>query len=336
MTVTIKDVARKAGVSTATVSRILNNIGPANEETIHRVKAVAKDLRYIPSALGRNLSRQKTEALGLLLPDLFGEFFSEVIRGADQTAQANFYHLVVSSSHNNKREIEAALKMMRGRVDGLVVMSPHLDANALKMNLPQSLPFVLLNCHLQGEDFDALSIDNYSGARKMTEHLIRHGHKRIGAISGTPGNLDAEDRLRGYRDAMRDAGIPVEPAFIVHGSFSEASGYEAARRLMTLDPKPSALFASNDAMAIGALSALREVGLNVPEDMALAGFDDIPIGKYLTPPLTSVEVDIYNLGVLAIETLLHAVTHRNTHHKRQTILPTTLRVRESCGCLRQH
>lgn len=330
--VTIKDVAKEAKVSIATVSRVLNNVGPVDEQTRKRVRQAARKLRYVPNALGRNLSTRRTDAIGLLLPDLFGEFFSEVLRGADQTVQQSQYHLVVSSSHNNKEAIRAALNMMRGRVDGLVIMSPHIDAQTLTENLPQSLPVVLLNCYVQAEGFDSLNIDNFGGSFAMTEHLIAHGHSRIAIICGTKENFDANERLRGYRTALQHHGIPVDERLIFPGTFSESAGYEATKHLLDSAPRPTAIFASNDSMAIGALSALRERGIQVPGQMALAGFDDVPIARYLTPSLSSVQVGIHNLGVRAIETVLHAVRNKNAHQKQQMLLATTLSLRESCGC----
>lgn len=330
--ITIKDVAREAGVSTATVSRVFNNVGPVGEETRKRVRRVARHLRYAPSAMGRSLSTQRTDALGLLLPDLFGEFFSEVLRGSDQTAQRSHYHLVVSSSHNNKDEISAALAMTRGRVDGLIVMSPHIDAETLNENLPHTLPVVLLNCYAETNGFDALNVDNYGGAYAMVKHLLGHGHTRVAIIKGNQNNFDAAERLRGYRMAMKDGRGELDARWELEGDFSEGAGVEAVRDVLALSPRPTAIFACNDSMAIGALSALRDAGVQVPEDIALAGFDDIPIASYLTPSLSTVQVGIHQLGVKAIETLLHAVRHKNTHHKQQTILETKLSVRESCGC----
>jgi LacI family transcriptional regulator len=330
---TIKDVAREAGVSTATVSRVFNNVGPVGEETRRHVKVVARRLKYAPNALGRGLSTRRTDSIGMLLPDLFGEFFSEVLRGSDQTVQQSHYHLVVSSSHNNKEAIRAALTMMRGRVDGLVIMSPHIDAETLNENLPQSLPVVLLNCYVESNGFDSLNIDNFGGAYEMTRHLISHGHKRIAIITGTEGNFDASERLRGYAVALREHGIMPDPALQIPGSFGEASGYDAAHALLKLPQRPTAIFASNDSMAIGALSALRDEGIQIPDDIALAGFDDVPIAPYLTPSLTSVSVGIRGLGVRAIETALHAVRNKNAHRKQQVLLTTTLSLRESCGCI---
>lgn len=329
---TIKEVAQHAGVSTATVSRVLNNVGPVDAQTRERVRESARQLKYVPNATGRSLSRRKTEAIGLLLPDLFGEFFSEVLRGSDQTAQSSNYHLVVSSSHNNKKQIRAALTMMRGRVDGLVIMSPDIDAEILRENLPPSLPVVLLNCHVDSNEFDALNVDNLHGARLITEHLFCHGHTRVAIIKGTERNSDASERLQGYLIAHRERGVAVDDRLQAQGDFSESTGYQAAQHLLGLSPRPTAIFASNDAMAIGALSALREAGIQVPYEMALAGFDDVPIGPYLTPSLTSVTVGIHSMGVRAIETVLHAVRHKNEHRKQQILLPTELNPRESCGC----
>ncbi len=329
---TIKEVAKRAGVSTATVSRVFNDTGPVDEETRARVKLVATELRYSPSALGRSLSTRKTDSLGLLLPDLFGEFFSEVIRGSDQTAQQHKYHLLVSSSHNNREEIAAALKMMRGRVDGLVVMSPHIDAQTLDANLPHNHPVVLLNCHVEGDGFDSLTIDNMHGAGQVVAHLMSHGHRRIAIIKGTEHNIDADERLCGYREAIRQGEGDWCEAFEIAGDFTEASGFDAVKKIMQITPRPTAIFASNDSMAIGALSALRDADIQVPQDVALVGFDDVPVAAYLTPSLTTVRVGIHNLGAQAIERVLFALEQKGDYPKVKRVLPTTLSVRESCGC----
>jgi LacI family transcriptional regulator len=330
--VTIKDVARAANVSIATVSRVFNNAEVVEEATRVRVEEVSQSLNYVPNALGRSLSTSRTDAIGLLLPDLFGEFFSEVLRGSDQTAQQSNYHLVVSSSHNDRAEIRAALRMMRGRVDGLVIMSPHLDAETLNRNLPQSLPVVLLNCYVDTDRFDSLNIDNYGGAYAMTQHLLSHGHQHIAIIKGTEKNIDAAERLRGFNMAVADHGGDGGARYEISGNFSEATGYDAVKEILALTPRPTAVFASNDSMAIGALSALRDSGLQVPKDIALAGFDDVPIASYMTPSLTTVRVGIHSLGVHAIQTVLHAFKNKNEHHKQQVLLPTTLSLRGSCGC----
>ncbi|GAC1659422.1 MAG: LacI family DNA-binding transcriptional regulator [Gemmatimonadaceae bacterium] len=331
--ITIRDVARSAGVSVATVSRVFNDSGPVHEATRRRIRAVAKRLRYTPNSAARSLSTNRTRTIGVLLPDLYGEFFSEVIRGIDQTAQGNGYHLVVSSSHNHRADIAAAMAAMHGRVDGLLLMSPGIDARTLSANLAKTLPVVLLNCAVKGSTYDSLNIANREGAYDLVRHLVKGGHRRIAIVQGAAGNVDARDRLRGYRDALRDAGIPRTPQWELAGDFTEVSGFAAARALLTLPAasRPTALFAANDSMAIGALSALRENGIAVPGEMAVAGFDDIPIARYMNPALTSVHVEISELGARAVRMLVHAITHKNRHERHRETVPATLVVRRSCG-----
>jgi LacI family transcriptional regulator len=332
MRVTIRDVARVAGVSVATVSRVLNESGPVADDTRVRIHRVAEEMRYAPNGAARSLSMRRSGTLGVLLPDLYGEFFSEVIRGLDQAAQREKYHLLLSSSHNDRTDIEAALQAMRGRVDGLVLMSPHIDVQVLSANLPESLPVVLLNSAVESPDFDTLAVDNYGGAREMTLHLASHGHRRIGMVRGPEPNHDAYERLRGYRDALREAGLQHDAELEMEGDFTEESGFQAARRLLALADRPTALFAANDSSALGAISALREAGVAVPGEMAVAGFDDIPISRFLTPPLSSVRVSINELGAQAMQQLVRAVADENRHARVHLTLPTELVIRESCGC----
>jgi LacI family transcriptional regulator len=271
--VTIRDVARAAGVSVATVSRVFNNSGPVHEETRARIREVASQMRYSPNSAARSLITAKSNTLGVLLPDLYGEFFSEVIRGIDQTAQEQGYHVLVSSSHETQDRIEAAMRAMRGRVDGLIVMSPDIDAPTLAANLPESLPVVLLNCAVEGTSYDAISVDNFGGAYAMVRHLLSTGRDRVAIITGSSRNYDARERLRGYRAALRDAGAELregEEGWEIPGDFTETGGYNAARTIASRNDgipserRPNAVFAANDAMAIGALSAFRELGLSVP------------------------------------------------------------------------
>ena len=331
MRVTIREVARAAGVSVATVSRVLNESGPVAGETRDRIRRVAGEMRYIPNGAARSLSMRRTGTLGVLLPDLYGEFFSEVIRGLDQAAQRARFHLLLSSSHNNRHDIEAALQAMRGRVDGLVVMSPHIDVAVLADNLPESLPAVMLNTPQSTSEYDTLSVDNFGGARAMVAHLAEHGHRRIAMVRGPEPNHDAEERLRGYRAALADAGIARDAELEVEGDFTEESGFRAVRRLLELRRPPTAIFAANDSTAIGAMSALREAGVSVPSSMAVAGFDDIPISRYLTPALSSVRVSINDLGARAMEQLVRAVEEQNRHERVHQTLPTSLVIRDSCG-----
>lgn len=336
MGATIKDVAREAGVSVATVSRFFNNSGPVKQETAQRIEEVARRMRYAPNSAAQSLSTRRTSTIGVLLPDLHGEFFSEVIRGIDQTVQRSGWHMLLSSSHNERSEIEAALRAMRGRVDGLIVMSPDLDPDILATNLPDRLPIVLMNCVMDDPAYDSLNIDNYGGARAVTEHLLEVGHRRIAVITGPARNHDAAERLRGFRDALRDGGVSGYAGDEYAGDFSESAGYAGARALLESAQRPSAIFACNDAMAIGALGGLREAGVRVPEDVAVAGFDDIPIARYVSPPLTTVRVSISRLGECAAERLFRAIESAGDHQPVQEVLPTELVVRRSSGASAAH
>jgi LacI family transcriptional regulator len=334
LSASIKEVALKAGVSIATVSRVINDKGPVAVETRQRILAAIEQLRYVPHGAARSLITNQTDTIGVLLPDLYGEFFSEVIRGIDLAARRSGFHVLISGFHSDRAEIEAVLRALRGRVDGLIVLSPDVDAQGLRRNLPETLPVVLLNTRVQGRDgaaFDAINVDNYGGAFAMVRHLADLRHRRIALLCGPAENADARERLRGYRDALRAEGIAPSPELEIPGDFSEESGYRAGRHLLALEPRPEAVFAANDSMAIGCLFALREAGLDVPGDVALAGFDDIPIARYVTPPLSSVHVPIAEMGTRAMERLLHAVEHKNEHERRQETVPTTLVVRGSCG-----
>ncbi|HET7790614.1 MAG TPA: LacI family DNA-binding transcriptional regulator [Gemmatimonadales bacterium] len=329
--VTIKDVARAARVSVATVSRVHNGSPNVTDSTRRRVRAVATKLGYSPNAAARSLSTRKTLGLGVLLPDLYGEFYSELIRGIDQTAQQRGFHILVASSHNAKQEIAAAIQSLRGRVDGLIVMAPAPGAHRPVRDLPASVPVVLLNCPAPVAGYDSIAVANADGARDVVRHLAGLGHRRIAIIHGPPRNHDAAERARGYREALAEAGITPGPADEVAGDFTDGSGYRAALGLARAAPRPTAVFAANDAMAIGAVSAFREAGMRIPEDVAVAGFDDIPMARYMHPPLTTVRVDISDLGARATARLLDLVANGKQRQKRRELLPAVLVVRESCG-----
>jgi len=328
---TIKHVAKEAGVSVATVSRVMNKSALVAEGTRQVVLEVAARLGYTPHGAARSLITNRTSTLGVLLPDLYGEFFSEVIRGIDQTARRDGYHVIVSSSHSDQQDLESALRSMWGRVDGLILMIPDIRVAGIASQLPDGFPVVLMNCAVDTNGHDAISIANYEGAYSMVQHLIGKGHRRIAIIKGADKNHDAAERLRGYRAALRDAALPSEPDLEATGDFTESSGYEAASGLARLDPRPTAIFAFNDAMAVGALSALREARLRVPDEIAVAGFDDIPMARYVEPPLSSVHVDISALGARAATLLLAAMQHPGGRENRREIVPTALVMRRSCG-----
>jgi LacI family transcriptional regulator len=333
MAVTIKDVAKAAKVSVASVSRALNGSSSVTEETRKLVLETARALRYVPHTGARSLSTSRTNTVGVVLPDLYGEFFSELIRGIDVAARRRGLHLLVSSSHGDAEEAGAALRAMRGRVDGLIVMSPHVDAGFLAANLPDTLPIVLLNTHDTGHQCSALTVDNYGGAASMVQHLVEMGRRRIMMITGPLNNFESEERLRGFRETLARLVPDHDPneLTVLRGDFSEESGYRAGHQLQTLKRLPDAVFAANDMMAIGCLFALNEAGLQVPRDLALVGFDDIPTARFVTPPLSTVRVRISDMGTRALETLAFQVENPEGTRRSNQVLQTELVVRRSCG-----
>jgi len=327
----IKDVAREAGVSVATVSRVFNDSGRVNEQTRHRVRAVADRLRFWPNGVARSLIMSRTHAIGVLLPDLHGEFFSEVIRGVDLAARREGLHVLVSSSHSDIKELVTALRAMRGRIDGLIVMAPELDSvPAIRANA-WDCPVVLLGPGGEAHDFDTVALANFDGAFAVVRHLQRLGHKRVATITGPANNRDAQQRLEGYRAACREISVAATRSLEVRGDFTEPAGYQGVQALLERSPRPTALFVANDVMAVGALGALREAGLRVPRDMAVAGFDDIAIARHLTPPLTTVHVDAYQLGERALQRVLRRDAGEPAPGRSHEVLPTWLVVRASCG-----
>lgn len=324
--VTIRDVAARASVSVATVSRVFNFPDLVRDDTVSRVLDAARELSYVPHVGARSLSMRRTNTIGVLLPDLHGEFFSEVIRGIDSAARRGGYHLLVSGSHSDWNEMAAVLSATRGRVDGIIVMSPDLDGDALHSHLPQGLPAVLLNC--PSNPAPSITIDNRGGAGLAIGHLAVLGHRRIAFIAGPERNADAQERLVGYREAIRRVTSSV--AMELAGDFTEGGGYDATRKLMELRTRPTAIFAANDATAIGALVALREMSLAVPGEMAVIGFDDIPIARYVAPPLTTIGFEIASLGRRALELLL-SILADGEPAKRSEMIPARLVIRESCG-----
>jgi LacI family transcriptional regulator len=328
---TIKDVAREAGVSVATVSRVFNESAVVSADTRRNVREVAERLNYWPNGVARSLITNRTHAIGVMLPDLFGEFYSEILRGMDCTARTAGLHLLVSSSHADAHEVVAALRTIRGRIDSLIVMAPDVDAGAAIRATAAALPLVLIAPESGFEGCDTIAIANEKGARSVVRHLTQLGHRRIATITGPSRNGDARQRLEGYRGAMRQAGAEISTALEIPGDFTERSGYEAGARMLKLHPRPTAVFAANDYMAIGVIGALSDAGLRVPEDLAVVGFDDIPMARYLNPALTTVHVDAYRLGERAVERLLENPHTRGGRPAYHEVLPTTLVARSSCG-----
>lgn len=330
MAVTLRDVAREARVSIATVSRVVNGHGNVTDATRARILGVAERLRYVPDSAARSLSTGLTHTIGVLLPDLYGEFFSEIIRGIDQAARRRGLHLLLSGVHGSADEAALAVRSLKGRVDGLLIMSPYADSAFLADHFAADTPAVLMNSPVRGHSHSSFCVDNRGGARAMIKHLAAVGHRRIAFIAGPRDNFDATERLAGYCEAISAIG-PELHEFILAGDFSEESGYRAAQRLLELDERPDAVFGANDMMALGCLHAFNEAGVAVPGDVALAGFDDIPMARFVSPPLTTVRVAMAELGARALERVAAAIGESTTQATSTEVVAAELVVRASCG-----
>ena len=330
---TIHDVAHRADVSIATVSRVLNGNARVSEESRRRVFEAASELDYWPNSAARSLTMRRNHVLGVLLPDLYGEFFSEIIRGIDHAAHQQRFHILLSSSHADTGTVLAAARSMRGRIDGLIMMAPDVESAEAVEAIRRRFPVVLLNPREPAPGCDSVSIANFAGACEATRHLIGLGHRAVAVLRGPAGNVDAEERLRGYREALRESGIPWKAALELPGDFTESSGFQCADDLLRLAPRPTAVVCANDSMAIGLMSALAGRRIRVPEDLAIVGFDDVAISRFVTPALTTVRVDAHGLGLHAVRLMLSREEPSARIPPKHEVLPAPLVVRRSCGSI---
>lgn len=300
---TIRDVARRAQLSVATVSRALNGFENVSEAARERIAAAVAELGYVPHAGARSLSLARNMAIGVVLPDLHGEFFSEIVRGMDREASRRGYLLLLSNLHAGGRRAAHALRAMRGRVDGLIVMAPHLGAKELSEALPKGLPSMLINTRAGAGEHPSIHLDNAAGVRAVVDHLAALGCNRLVHIAGPADNIDAQEREAAFRAAVASHGLDGR---VVAGNFETESGEAAIRRLLADRVAFDAVFAANDNMAIGALETLRAAGIDVPGTVVVVGFDDIPLARHMG--IATVRVRIAELGERALQRLIDGFT----------------------------
>lgn len=326
---TIRDVAREAGVSVSTVSRVLNDTCPVGPDKRKRVLAAVQKLHYTPDPAARSLLKRETGGLGVLVPSVSEEYFSEILTAIDRLTQENGYFLLISSSHRSADEFDSALRSMYRRVDGLVVTAPDQAGYDPEHPVLRDMPVVYVNTRVPNIEVDTLSVANYRGVYRMTEHLIASGHRRLAMLKGPEGVIDAEDRLRGFRAAVKDYELDPDQVVELQGHFTRRSGYEAMSKLLELDVLPTALLAANDLSALGAMRRLLEAGYSIPDDIAVSGFDDVKSARYATPPLSTVRAPIRELGELAIKRLIERLRGESTQRILRKELPVELVLRAS-------
>jgi len=325
---TVKDVAKKAGVSIASVSRVVNNLGTVATPTRDAILSAIETLNYTPHSAGRALVTRRNNLIGVILPDIYGEYFSELVRGIDIAARAHKQHILVASSHGDGAEARQLIKQMYGRIDGLILMSPYLGSSELESAIPAELPTILLNGALS-HGRSSITIDNFNGAKAAVEHLIKGNKRNIAFIGGPDGNIEAEQRLAGYQEAISNAKGAVK-AVIMPGDFTEMAGARAGEDIAACSHEIDAVFAANDMMALGCLSVLARKGINVPKDIAVVGFDDVPLARFVQPALTTIGVNITDMGRNALDQVFAQINGENRHVEDIIIQPSLI-VRGSCG-----
>jgi LacI family transcriptional regulator len=331
---TIHDVAKRAGVSIATVSRVLNGSTPVIDETAGRVRSAIDELDYKPRAAARILASRRTDTLGLLLPEIGGAFFSPLLRGIEAEAQAASFDLLVhATSHIPHASVPAPHRpLAEHNTDGLVVFTQSLDPQELGRLFRINFPVVLIyQTPPPPLKIPTVIIENKLGAQKLVDHLIEvHGCQRITFLRGPEGNEDSEQRELGYRQSLKSHGLPIDSTLIGTGGFNEEEARSTIQQWLDDGINFDAVFAGDDDTATGVLSALHRAGKRVPRDVKVAGFDDLPVARFLTPPLTTVRVPIEQVGRQAIRQLVRLV--RGQRAENRTLMKTELVVRESCGC----
>jgi LacI family transcriptional regulator len=331
--VTRNDVARLAGVSPATVSYVVNNgPRPVSPETRAKVVKVIEETGYQPSAVARNLRMQRTCTIGLILPDIQNPYFSEVMRGIEWVAfEKDYTVLLCHSGYDLKRELQYVDILQMQRVAGVIWIPATANFEPYEKLVYYGVPTVVLDRHIPDQEFPAIVADNFRGGYLASEHLIKLGHQRIGAIARPVELSHSQDRVQGYLQALMDHGLPVDRELIAPGGYRLENGLKAFNKLIGLKKPPTAIFAYNDIMAIGALRAAHQYGLKVPGDFSIAGFDDIPEASFTCPSLTTVSQEKFTMGQKGMELLLDYIEGDETLPHPYPLLEVKLIVRESTG-----
>ena len=328
----MKDVARLAGVSTSTVSHVINKNRFVSEAIADKVNAAVEQLNYAPSALARSLKLNQTRTLGMLLTASSNPFYSEVVRGVERSCYERGYSLILCNTDGEAERMNRSLEtLLQKRVDGLLLMCTenHRPSKDAISRYP-SLPIVMMDWSPFDGANDVIQDNALLGGEMATEYLIRQGYHKIACITGPLDKTTAQERLNGYRQAMNNAGLEILPGYEVSGDFEFEGGVPAMEKLLALPEPPHAVFASNDAMAVGAYQALYQRGLRVPDDVAVIGYDDIQLAQYMMPPLTTIHQPKDSLGELAVDALLHRLQDPEAEPQILVLTPELV-VRQSVG-----
>jgi DNA-binding LacI/PurR family transcriptional regulator len=311
----IKDIARLANVSHSTVSRALRGSSLISPQTITRIRQIAADSGYRPSAAARSLVTSRSATIGVVVTSIADPFAAEVVLGIEDAADQRDYSVILANSNAQPdREMRVVRAFEERRVDGIIVTSSRVGAVYAELLSQTHVPIVLLNNQHPSEFMHSVMIENLAASRRATQHLIDLGHKRIAYIGDRFGCQSDTERFSGYQSALEAANLPIQTEYIGYGNGSSEGGDSAMSELLSLQQPPTAVFCYNDMTALGALVEVRARGLRVPDDLSMAGFDDLPIIQYLDPPLTTVRQPMYQMGRMAMEILLELMEGKTRAH----------------------
>jgi LacI family transcriptional regulator len=325
----MRDVAERAGVSVSTVSHVINNTRAVSEKSRKRVLEAMEELGYKPNALARSLRRRKTNTLGMIVPDSANPFFAEIARAIEDASFAKNYSVILCNSEGDLEKQQAYTNVLiENRVAGILFVAAGVSTELVNDLRQRRVPLVVIDREVPGVEVDTVMTNHAEGGCLATRHLIELGHRRIACITGDSEVSPSAERVTGYRQALEERGLPFDESLVIKGNFQYESGYEATCQLLSLEPPPTAIFACNDLMAVGCISAARECGLRVPDNVSVVGFDDVRLASFTNPPLTTVAQSKVEIGALATKMLLERLQNLEAppHFKR---LDTELRIRQS-------
>ena len=319
---TIREVAESAGVSYATVSHVINNTRWVSQETRERVLAAMAALNYRPNALARSLRQGKTNTLGLVLPDSANPFFAEISRSIEDEAFKKGYSVFLCNTElDTQRELFYVDVLSKKQVDGIIFVAAGDQADSLDFLIRRNMPVVMIDRNLPNVEVDAVLSDNQLGGYLATRHLLELGHKRIACIAGPSSITPSAERIIGYRRALEEAGLSYNESLILRGDYHAQSGLDITHSILKMNPRPTAIFALNDLMALGALRAAAEAGCSVPEDLAVVGYDDLELAHFTNPPLTTIAQPKKEIGAQAVNLLVDRMSHKSRPPSRLVLAP---------------
>lgn len=338
----INEVAARAGVSTTTVSHVINNTRYVSEELVERVNKAMEDLKYHPNSLARGLRSGKTKTIGLVIPDISNQFFAEVSRKIEDKGFEYDYSVILCNTDDDMVKEKSYIDVLIAKqVDGIIFISAGVESNNLEKTSEFQIPIVVIDRDIKAINADIVLVDNFQGGYDATRYLIELGHRKIACVGGSSPATPGAERIQGYKKALFENKIKVDPTLIIPGDYRFGSGHTAMRELFSRGSLPTAVFACNDMMAMGVIQAVYEQGMKIPDDISVIGFDNIPFSETVYPTLTTIAQPIHEVAGLAVDLLIEKIKYQGQHQRpgkekpayKRIVLDTKLIKRNSCRVL---